>query len=991
MLTRRRIGLSVLVFFCLILVNLVAIAQEGQVIRETVYSPSLEGNLLGDSPNRQVTIYLPPGYDVGDARYPVIYYLHGYTGSDTVLNGWWGIHNAMNNMIKQGNVQEMIIVMPNAYNKYGGSWYANSSVAGNYEDYITKDLVEFIDSKYRTLAQRGSRAIAGASMGGHGAMKLAIKYTNVYCAVVSHRGVVSLNRWKNAVRFNPNAIFNGHLIHRAMAIAFSPNPDNLPLYFDYPADEKGNLLDDIWQRWLEHDPVTLVKTHRANLKRLAGIYFDHGRQDTIVSIEESRDLDKALAEAGIPHVYEEHGGNHLDLLPSRISVALLFLSDLLSSEMLEEESIPPDAVTDLAATDVHPNEDGISLASLTLTWTASGDDGKEGRAIKYDIRYSNAPITDDNYYRCPLLPDIPIPKASDSKESLKLNWLKQGTYYFAMRVIDDCYNYSDISNVLQVKVPKNLFYEVAEESGLEGEGNMALVLDYNDDGNLDILLPESTLYANNGNGTFTDVSEKAKVGDYGAISATAGDYDDDGDVDIYVARDERENVLYRSWRDGKFVEVAEESGVNYEGRCSFATFVDYDNDGDLDIYVVNDGEPNLLYRNNGDDTFTDVAEEANVAKESGECALFFDCDGDFDIDMYLVDAKGKLYKNQGDGTFTETYVGITTKISDDDACVGDYDNDGDFDLFIVGYQNALFQNDGEGLYTDVSVEAGVDDELSANAANFIDYDNDGDLDIYVVNGREPDILYINNGDETFSKRADPESVSSYPGETAAFADFDNDGDVDIYIVNRDAPGLLYLNNTSGNNWLHVKLIGTVSNTDSIGAKVTVVSEGLKQIREVQGNTGRHSDSLPVEFGLGKRTKIQQVKVEWQSGLYVILEDVAVNQLLVVEEPEGVTPTTWAQIKSELLPNYPNPSNPETWIPYRLAKQADVKISIYNVHGQLVRLLSLGEKEAGNYINKEKATYWNGRNSFGQKVASGVYFYTLQAGSFFATRKMIILK
>jgi len=308
---------------------------QSKVITDKMVSESLEGNLLNDPTTRSLTIYLPPSYDTAeDIHYPVIYYLHGYTGNDTVLSGWWGIPNTMDSLIKQDKAQEMIIVMPNVYNKYGGSWYANSSAAGNYEDYITQDLVEFIDRKYRTLPQRESRAIAGASMGGHGAMKLAIKYPDVYRAAVSHRGLLSLNRWQDNVRFNPNAVFNGHLIHRAMAIAFSPNTDNPPLYFDYPADDKSNLLDDVWQRWLEHDPVTLVKTHRENLRKLAGIYFDHGKADTVVSIEESRDFDKALTAAGIPHVYEEHNGGHFEPLSPCIYIALSFLSDLLSSEMI---------------------------------------------------------------------------------------------------------------------------------------------------------------------------------------------------------------------------------------------------------------------------------------------------------------------------------------------------------------------------------------------------------------------------------------------------------------------------------------------------------------------------------------------------------------------------------------------------------------------------------------------------------------------------------
>jgi hypothetical protein len=135
-----------------------------------------------------------------------------------------------------------------------------------------------------------------------------------------------------------------------------------------------------------------------------------------------------------------------------------------------------------------------------------------------------------------------------------------------------------------------------------------------------------------------------------------------------------------------------------------------------------------------------------------------------------------------------------------------------------------------------------------------------------------------------------------------------------------------------------------------------------------------------------------LKVEWPSGKSLVLNGVSVNQLLTAAEPGGgVRPVTWAKVKSELLPNFPNPSNPETWIPYRLAKEAEVNISIFNVKGQLVRLLSLGTQKAGSYTDRKNAAYWDGRNAHGEEAASGVYFYTLQAGEFRATRKMAIVR
>jgi len=325
-----------IILACILLTLPFAIVNvQSKVITDKMVSQSLEGNLLNDPSTRSLTIYLPPSYDTSeDTRYPVIYYLHGYSTNDTMWVNFFSIHNVMDHLIKQSKVQEMIIVMPNAFNRYGGSFYTNSSVAGNYEDYITHDLVEFIDINYRTLLQRESRAIGGGSMGGYGAMKLAIKHPDVYCAVTSHSGLLSLKYWKDDVRLNPNVKIYGYPTHHAKAVAWSPNPDNPPSYFDYPADDNGNLLDDVWQCWLEHDIVAMVKTHRKNLKQLLGIYFDQGKSDDRVNVEEAQDFHSALTEAGIPHVYEEYVGGHTDQWTSRLYVALPFLSNLLSSEMI---------------------------------------------------------------------------------------------------------------------------------------------------------------------------------------------------------------------------------------------------------------------------------------------------------------------------------------------------------------------------------------------------------------------------------------------------------------------------------------------------------------------------------------------------------------------------------------------------------------------------------------------------------------------------------
>jgi len=314
---------SVLIAIYLLMTASIVTAQNGRLIWTTIHSPSLEKNLLGDSPDKSVTIYLPPGYDNSDALYPVSYYLNGYTANNNMWTNSFHLHIVMDNLISQGKIQEMIVVMPDGFNSYGGSFYTNSSVSGKNEDYITKDLIEFIDSKYRTLKQKESRAIGGGSMGGYGAMKLAMKHPDIYCAVSSHSGVLSFNQRKDDVRLNPNWTQAGYLAYRAWSIAFSPNPDS-PVLYDYPADENGNIREDVWNRWLKHDPVSMVKDYQDNLRKLRGIYFDHGSWDSIVSVED----------AGVPHTYEEYPGDHFDQWANRLYIALPFLSNLLSSEML---------------------------------------------------------------------------------------------------------------------------------------------------------------------------------------------------------------------------------------------------------------------------------------------------------------------------------------------------------------------------------------------------------------------------------------------------------------------------------------------------------------------------------------------------------------------------------------------------------------------------------------------------------------------------------
>ena len=588
------------------------------------------------------------------------------------------------------------------------------------------------------------------------------------------------------------------------------------------------------------------------------------------------------------------------------------------------------------------------------------------------------------------------------------------------------------------------FTDVTGEVGVgdEGKGFSVAFIDYNGDGHLDMYISNgnasATLYQNDGDGTFTNVIketglENLKIGQgtWEGASGVWGDYDNDGDLDLYAVIDCWSidpdavlpcfNVLYGNNGDGTFTDVTEGAGVQGDpGAGTAAIWGDYDNDNYLDLYVVNLGAANILYKNNGDGTFMDVTalvggvEGGEDAASSGVSAVFLDYDNDNDLDLYAVNGFGPpsfLYQNNGDGTFKD--VSQKAKVDDpgDPSCatVGDYDNDGYLDIYVVNFfkPNALYRNQGDGKFEDVAKKAGIDFEGMGMSASFVDYDNDGYLDIYVVN-KGPNLLYRNNGDGTFSDVAKGAGViSEQGGTTCAFGDYDKDGDLDLYVANSGPPGSpkgepnqLYRNNGSENNWLHVDVRSKYGHVDAIGARVEVIAGNLRQIAEVSGGLGILQNSLPLEFGLGKASSVDSVKVYWPDGTIWIVENEQVNQTLTIFDDTGIAAvepshkflSSLGQIKvSVLYQNYPNPFNPETWIPYQLASDTNVSISIYDIHGKLVRLLRLGQQPGGMYQTQDKAAYWDGKDSSGQQVASGVYLYTLRAGEFKITRKMVILK
>ncbi|MGA2630888.1 MAG: CRTAC1 family protein [Terriglobia bacterium] len=556
--------------------------------------------------------------------------------------------------------------------------------------------------------------------------------------------------------------------------------------------------------------------------------------------------------------------------------------------------------------------------------------------------------------------------------------------------------------------PQVTFVDVAQQAGLtapnvwggvkrkkyiiEAKGSGLAFFDYDQDGWLDIYLtngvrfegeepypdnktPTSHLYKNNRDGTFTDVTEKSGLTRTGwQTGVSVGDFDNDGWDDLFCGY-WGHNVLWKNNGDGTFTDVTKKAGL-YEERVRWAsgcTWVDYDRDGNLDLFVCNyieldvnkvpvpgqtgycqwkgipvmcgprglPGGLNILYHNNGDGTFTDVSEKSGVLKPGPRysiTAVSYDFNNDGWPEIYVaVDSEPSiLFHNNRDGTFEDVAVMAGVAYNEDGqeqagmgVGVADYDGDGWLDIFKTNFQDDtcdLYHGNGDGTWTDVTFVSGigVNTQYVNWGAGFIDYDNDGWPDIFHVTGhvypelveynldaqfKSPRIVYRNLGNGKFkdvSAQLGPGISEKFASRGCAFGDYDNDGDVDVLILNMNDPFSL-LRNDGGNknNWIKIKLLGTKCNRTAIGARVRIVTGSHAQIDEVHAGTSVMSQSdLRLHFGVGQATKIDSIEVRWPT---LVLDkektgkngkpaeipqiekfsDVEVNQILTIKEGSGI--------------------------------------------------------------------------------------------------------
>ena len=552
-------------------------------------------------------------------------------------------------------------------------------------------------------------------------------------------------------------------------------------------------------------------------------------------------------------------------------------------------------------------------------------------------------------------------------------------------------------------------------------------IDYDNDGYLDLFVANGNqssqnnlLYRNNQDGTFVKITTGDIVTDGGSsIGGTWGDYDSDSDPDLFVTNRAlasgaaTTNFLYRNEGNGTFVRITSGDIANDTADSNISSWIDIENDGDLDLFVVNFGQSNFLYRNNGDGTFTKSTTGVINQSSLSISAVWGDFNNDSYLDLFIGNGgsgANLLFSNNGDGTFTQITSGVVvTDIAASTGCSwGDYNNDCNLDLYVanfLGTNNFLYLNDGPPNYTFTKVTAGdiVSDGGSSVGSAWGDIDNDGDLDLFVGNDNQNNFLYLNNADDTFEKVTSGEIVND-GGRTfgVSMADYDRDGDLDLYATNiNDQNNFFYSNNGNSNNWISIKCVGTTSNKSAIGTKVKVKARlgdvDLWQMREITSQSGYNSqNSLNAEFGLKDATIIDSVKIEWPSGILDVYTNVAMNMFYTATEGDTITieeittgigaiqhnlPETF-----ELKQNYPNPFNPETTITYRIAFETTVELVIYNFLGQTVKTLVVNRQKPGLY-----SVLWRGKDNFGNPVSSGVYIYKIQAENFVQSRKMILLR
>lgn len=531
------------------------------------------------------------------------------------------------------------------------------------------------------------------------------------------------------------------------------------------------------------------------------------------------------------------------------------------------------------------------------------------------------------------------------------------------------------------------------------------------------------LFSNNGDGTYSDVTSASAISvtdtrmvtenEFGGskLGASWGDYDNDGYPDLFVTN-LNYNQLFHNNGDGTFSDVTQEAGITNKDSVisSSSLWFDYDLDGDLDLYVSNFlhykdyrnfkttiGYPNWMFENLGDGTFLDVTDSSGLIDSSRTwLSVAIDVNNDGWLDLYLANDFGvnELFVAQGDKTFLQQAqeYGVNDRYHGMGIAVADLDQNGFFDFYVTNVtedyfyeRNPLFLNTGQNYFINIAGKAGVVLAGWGWGTEFFDMENDGDEDLFVVTGLfdydNSNRLFKNVSQDSirFLDESKEKGLDDFePSRSLVIFDYDNDGDQDILISNiKDYP-FLYLNNLPQGNWIDILLEGTKTNRNAFGSVIEIIIKGISHKKYHHGAQYFGQNILPVHFGLGEHGIIDHLKVYWLSGNIDQYDSVRVNQKIKIVEGSLITvminnETSFASVVSgSLFDNYPNPFNGSTTIGFEMVNAGQIDLNIFNTMGQRVYSVSKTYSSPGY-----KELKWNPENQGISSLSSGIYLYSIK--------------
>ncbi len=584
----------------------------------------------------------------------------------------------------------------------------------------------------------------------------------------------------------------------------------------------------------------------------------------------------------------------------------------------------------------------------------------------------------------------------------KILFLKQMKAYYLLFVI----------NLLIGEV---LFTDITSDAGISfsGMSEGVCVFDYNNDGFDDILFTTrggSTiyLYKNNGGINFTNVSIESNVGqEMEARTAIAGDYDNDGDLDLFIGATIGSSKFFQNNGDGTFQDITNLTGINVNDQVRGCSWFDFNQDGYLDLYVGLLFEPNLLYKNNGDGTFIDIAQNVGATGPTGAGiimglgAIDYNRDGYQDLYITQDNYNGNiLLKNENGIFFTDVSYSSQTnlEVMGMGIAFGDINKDGLFDFYTTNLnENSLLLNSSNGSFTDISFTSGTQDMLGSMGWGtfFFDANNDGWIDIYNNNetafGGVYNSLMINQKNLTFSMLGPScGAIINNNGYGSAFSDFDHDGDLDMILVGHSSNvGSINLlrNDSENRNWVILNLQQNESNFFAIGATVELFTGNNKQLNFVSAGNGYCSqNTLDLHFGLDSNYYIDSVRVVWPDNQDEIFKNIDVNNRNTLIKGNGslmgdIYSSSFSPKHFSLKGVYPNPFNAKTTILIQTYSETNPNFQIFDIKGNVLK-----EQKYSLEANKD----YQIKLSF-DTFSSGFYFLRVTGSRDAATTKMYLLK